>query len=180
MKLQITRGITKFEQVFAQASTKEQERLKNAEEYLGKSAFAKKVSEVKEWVLIDGLVYYIFKAKEGASFLHHFEPTFSSMSDSGLFRIISDQSFDQSMEQLKAEAKGEEFVSTENISFYTPRQMKRQFVNMNFSETTLYSDGGMDIPFPFSKSGESRKLMNKFGWLMTDDSHLYHKLKGVA
>jgi len=177
MKLQITKGITKFEQIFAQASTKEQERLKNAEEYLGKSAFASQVKEVEEWVLIDGLVYYIYKKAKGANFLHRFEPTFSCMSSSPLFRIISDEPMEQALDRLKAEAKGEEYVSTENISFYTPRQMKNMFINMNFSD---YSEEEMDRPFPFSKSGESRKIMNQFGWLMTDDSDLYCKLKGVA
>lgn len=177
MKLQITKGITKFEQVFDQASTKEQERLKNAEEYLGKDSFSNKVAEVKEWVLIDGLVYYIYSADKGASFLHRFEPTFSCMSSSPLFRIISDEPMEQALDRLKAEAKGEEYVSTENISFYTPRQMKNMFINMNFS---TYSEEEMNSPFPFSKSGESRKIMNQFGWLMTDDSDLYCKLKGVA
>ena len=177
MKINIKRGIKQFEQALSEASSKEQDRLNNAEEYLGKSAFAKQVKEVEEWVLIDGLVYYIYKQAKGADFLHRFEPTFSCMSSSPLFRIISDEPMEQALERLKAEAKGEEFVSTENISFYTPRQMKNMFINMNFSD---YSEEEMDRPFPFSKSGESRKIMNKFGWLMTDDSDLYCKLKGVA
>lgn len=177
MKINIKRGIKQFEQALSEASSKEQDRLNNAEEYLGKSAFTKQVKEVEEWVLIDGLVYYIYKQAKGADFLHRFEPTFSCMSSSPLFRVVSDEPMEQTFERLKAEAEGKEYVYEENISFYTPRQMKNMFINMNFSD---YSDEEMDRPFPFSKSGESRKIMNQFGWLMTDDSDLYCKLKGVA
>ena len=177
MKIKIKRGITKFQQAITQASSKEQDRLNSAEEYLGKSAFESKVNEVEEWVLIDGLVYYIYKKAKGADFLHRFEPTFSCMSSSPLFRVVSDEPMEQAIERLKAEAEGKEYVYEENISFYTPRQMKNMFINMNFSD---YSEEEMDRPFPFSKSGESRKIMNQFGWLMTDDSDLYCKLQGVA
>lgn len=177
MKNQInfTRGIRNFKDAFAQANTEEQKRLEGCKEYLGEKRFDAETSKINNWCLVDGLVYYIYQCDTGEKCLNRFEPTHATISNTPLYRVITDRTMEESVQDLIADHKGEENVVNCKIHLQTARQFKAQFQNINLDGF----EDKMDDPIGFSKSGWERKMIRDFKWLVTSDSDIFFKFKGV-
>lgn len=178
MKNQInfTRGIRNYKDAFAQANAEEQKRLEGCKEYLGEKRFDAETSKINNWCLVDGLVYYIYQCDTGEKVLHRFEPTFSSINSNPLYRIVTNRTIEESVQDIIAESKGEEVVVNCKMHLQTPREMKAQFRNWSFKG---FTDEQMDQPCPLNKSGDQRKIVRDLRWLVTSDSDIFFKFKGV-
>lgn len=175
-QINFTRGIKNYNDAFTQANAEEQKRLEGCKEYLGEKSFDAETSKIDNWCLVDGLVYYIYQCDTGEKCLNRFEPTHATISNTPLYRVITDRTTDESVQDIIAESKGEENVVNCKIHLQTARQFKNQFRNINLDG---FSEEQMNDPIGFSKSGWERKMIRDFKWLVTSDSDIFFKFKGV-
>ena len=186
--IKITLGIHSYEKAFCKCSPEEQERLLGCEEYLGKERFAKAISkDYQEFVVVDGMLYTITDSakmpsigrNKGAKFLAKFEPTFSCISNGGLYRVLTDQTIEQSIKALTAKAEGKNYRYTVGLTLQTTASVAKQFRNAEIDQAAIEENK----PFAFAKNKQNRKVFNGLRWLMTDDDYIFflesvlHKLQ---
>jgi len=179
-EIKITLGIHSYEKAFCKCSPEEQKRLMDCEEYLGKERFAKAISkDYQEFVVVDGMLYTITDSAKmpnigrdkGAKFLAKFEPTFSCISSGGLFRVLTDQTIEQSIQALTAKAKGKHYRYTVGLTLQTTKSVSQQFPNAEIYQAAIEENQ----PFAFAKNKQMRKVFNDLRWLMTSDDYIYFK-----
>jgi len=183
--INITFGFQDHFEAFCHCNAAEQERLLGCEQYLGKKQYEAAINkDYQEFVVVDGMLYTITDTAKidygfshlkstdtGAKFLAKFEPTFGCIDDGAVYRVITNITLDQTVEQIKAKAEGKNYRYTVQLSLQTAKSLGQQFKNIKFDD----SKTEQNKPFPFAKNRESRKLWNQFGWLMTSDDYIWHK-----